>query len=110
MQRLSIKVINQQHERFGDVHRFKVRAESGGQSIAFEILCPNHELSEEKLKEINECFANSLRVVKHTGGYFSLEATKEDAQSILNKLSSTNTGIGVRVSDDPLPEFARFVL
>ena len=110
MRRLHIKVIDKQHERFGDVWRFRVQAESGGEQIKFEILCPNHELDQKKLDEINEMFANSLRICKHAGGFFDENTKEEDAKGMLDKWSTTLTGIAIKVGDDKMPEFERFTL
>lgn len=104
MQRLKLKITEKEKERFGDTWRFRVR----GNGILFEILVPNHELDQAKLEEVNEKFANSLRVIKHTAGYFNDQATDKDGAKILNMLTTTNTGVGIRVKDDPLPEFIRF--
>lgn len=92
-------------DRFGDTWRFRVR----GNGILFEQMCHNHELP-EKLAEINETFRNSLRYVKHYGGYPDDSANQEDMLAALNKLSSTDTGIGIKVKDDPLKEFSPFTL
>lgn len=62
------------------------------------------------MDEINEQFANSLRIVKHHGGYFEAGTTDKEAQKFLNDLSQTSTGIGIKVRNDPLPEFERFVV
>ncbi len=106
MQRLVLKVTDRLHERFADTHRFQVR----GNGILFEILVHNSELNEQKINEVNAHFANSLRVVKHTGGYFDETVSEKDAKGILEKLTSTDTGIGIKVKDDSLKEFIRFSL
>ena len=106
MPRLTVKITGHYHERFGDTHRFRVR----GNGILFEQICHNKDLSPEKLTEINENFKNSLRVVKHTGGYFPDDATEAGKKEIINRLTVTDTGIGIKIKDDPLKEFIPFKL
>ena len=108
--RLYIKVIDKKMEREGDMWIFTVRAESGGESIKFRIECPNWELNPENIEKINESFRNSLRYVKHYAGYPDKTATEKDMKAAMNKLSSTLYGIGIKISEDPLPEFIPFSL
>ena len=98
-------------ERFGDTWRFRVSAKpfSGG-PVAFEILCHNSELTPEKIQEINESFKNNLRWLKHHGGWPA--KGKEDPQQMqkdLGKWSSTDTGLAIKIGDDPVKEFVPFV-
>lgn len=86
--------------------RFQIR----GNGILFEQLAHREKFSKKHLDEINENFRNSLRLVKHTGGWVRDDSTKEEVEQIMNKLSSTNTGVGIRIKDDPLPEFVPFIL
>jgi len=110
MKKRYLKVTEKDMMRFGDVWRFRIGAEIGTGNIKFEILCQNHELDEKKIQEINNEFKNSLRYCKHYGGYYDESATKEEVTTAMNKLSSTNMGIGIKIADDPLPEFVPFSL
>ncbi len=90
---------------------FKVSARpfSGG-PVTWEIQVPNHELNEEKLNEINECFRNNLRWLKHNGGWPA--PGKEDHEQMkkdMDKWSSTMFGTAIKVGDDMLKmEFIPF--
>jgi hypothetical protein len=111
MQRLVLKITDQTHKRVGDTHTFRVR----GNGILFEQLCPNHELDAQKLLEINENFKSSLRFVKHTGGWPSRKAEQDPEfpqrmRQAMNLLSSTDTGFGIKIKDDPLKEYVPFKL
>lgn len=106
MPRLQLKVTGNYMERFADTWRFRVR----GNGILFEQTCPHHELNPESISQINETFRNSLRYVKHYGGFSDSSASEEDMMKALDKLSSTDTGIGIRVKDDPVKEFIPFTL
>lgn len=114
-QKTRIKVIGKYMERFGDTWRFRVEIEYGNAievkpaTMLFEQFCHNGQLNKEKLKEINENLSNSLRIVKHFGGFFRKDTKQKEAQKMLNILSSTDTGIGIRVKNDPLKEFIPFV-
>ena len=105
MQRLLLDVTDRTMERFGDTWRFRVR----GNGILFEQFCQNHELG-DRIDQINESFRNSLRYVKHYGGWPDDSATEEDFKASLDKLTSTDTGIGIRIKDDPVKEFVPFSL
>jgi hypothetical protein len=106
MPRYKIKISERLMQRFGDVWRFQVR----GDGVLFEILCPNHELDQARIDSINEQFRNSLRYVKHYGGYPDATAKESDIHAAMNKLSSTEYGIGIMIKDDPLKEFSPFKL
>lgn len=106
MQRLTLNVTDKTMERFGDTWRFRVR----GNGILFEMFCQNHELTQRKISEINEHLKNSMRYVKHYGGYPDKSADQKDMEAAMNKLSQTSTGIAVKIKSDPLPEFVPFSL
>lgn len=108
----SLKITDRRMERFGDTWRFRVRGEGGSMTkgILFEQMVPNHELNQEKLDEVNEGFRNSLRYVKHYGGYPDASATEADMKAALDQLSSTDYGIGIKIRQDPLTEFEPFTL
>jgi hypothetical protein len=110
MQKGIVKVIEHRMKRIKDTWCFTVRAESGGESLKFEMSCPNHQLSQENLDKINESFRNSIRFMKHYAGFPNREVSKEDMDAAMNKLTSTNYGIGIRISEDPLPEYTPFFL
>mgnify|MGYP001587082911 CR=1 FL=1 len=78
--------------------------------IMFEQFLPNHELTQANLERVNENFRNSLRYVKHYGGYADDTATEADMMAAMKKLSSTEYGIGIRIEDDPIKEFTPFSL
>lgn len=104
--RTPIKLTDRTRERFGDTIRFRVRCNG----ILFEQVCHNHLLTEEKLQEINENFKNSIRIIKHHGGYFRDGTPEKDAKSLLESLSQTDHGIAIKVKNDPLKEFEPFIL
>ena len=111
MQRLQLKVEEKKMERFGDTWRFQLR----GNGLLFEQMCHNMELNQKKIDEINENFRNSLRFVKHVGGWPTRDAEKQPdfilkMQQMMDKLTSTDTGLGIRVRDDPVKEFIPFAL
>lgn len=108
----TLKITDKKMERMGDVWVFRVRGEGGSmqKGIMFEQLCHNHELSPVKIDEINEKFRNSLRYVKHFGGYCDETAEEKDMEAAMNKLSSTAYGVGIKIKDDPLKEFQPFTL
>jgi len=105
MQRRILNTTDRSMERFGDNWRFRVRFNG----ILFEQFCPNHQLA-DSIETINESFANSGRVVKHIGGYFPDDATDQEKKGALEMLSQTDTGIGIKIRQDPLKEFPRFTL
>jgi hypothetical protein len=106
MQRLVLNVTERLHTRVKDTHLFTLR----GNGIKFQIECHNYELDQKKLKENNDSFKGSLQYIKHYAGYPDNTVSLEEMKKALEKLSSTNTGIGVRIMDDPLPEFQPFSL
>lgn len=114
MPRRYIRIIEHSHKRKGDLHIFRVGIEISPKGKperhTFEVPCPNHELNALSIERINDQLANSVRYCKHAGGYFDKNVNDKDAATMLDKLSSTNTGLGVRVKEDPLPEFIRFAL
>lgn len=105
MQRLKLEINERRMERFGDTWRFRVR----GNGILFEQLVPNHKLA-DSIDQVNESFRNSLRYVKHYGGYADESAAEADMKAALTKLSSTEYGLGIKIQDDPLKEFLPFTL
>lgn len=112
VQRLRLEITNKSHTRKGDVHHFRVSARPfTGKPVTFEQTILNHELNQQNLDTLNEQFRNSLRYMKHAGGYFDQTANEKDAAKILESLSSTDYGIGIRVKDDMLKkEFIPFAL
>lgn len=106
MKRLQLEITDQKLERFGETMRFRIR----GNGILFEQLAHREKFNDKQLAEINDNFRNSLRIVKHTGGWLRDDSEKSEVEQIMNKLSSTNTGVGIRIKDDPLPEFVPFEL
>jgi hypothetical protein len=113
MPRLKVDIFEQKKQLTGEVWRFRVGVEwtrkGKPEHIKFEQLCPDKEYTREKLKQINENFANSIRICKHAGGYLRDGTPDQEARNLLDKWSSTNTGMAVKVGDDPLPEFERFL-
>lgn len=113
-----LKIIERKAELFGETWKFFIKAEYSFyygskwiyDSMDFERVIHKSEINDNKLKEINNDFANSLRVLKHEGGYFSNDVTEDQANKIMNKWSSSNTGIALKVKSDKLPEFERFKL
>lgn len=111
-QRLKLTVTDKKLERKGDTWHFTVAAKPfTGNPIKFHIECPNHELNDERIKQINAQFKTSLQYIKHVGGWPDREhENPEDMKAELNKWSSTNLGYAVKVQDDPLPEFVPFAV
>lgn len=101
---MRLLVSEKKRERFGDMWRFRVRANGH----LFEILCHNHELDETKIQEINDQFKQSLRYLKHHNGFFDNTAAEKDVKAAMNKWSHTNTGLAIKVEDDPVSEFTPF--
>ena len=101
-----LTVTGKEMKRMGDTWVFTVK----GNSIPFRVLVHNSQLTPEKVEEINAQFANSLRYVKHYGGIYDSTASQKDVDTAMNKLTQTNYGIGIKVKNDPLPEFIRFAL
>ena len=129
MPRLYINIVEQKHKLYGRVHKFTVRAEitvdkhvhgqeSGVEvgkaySFLFQEMVHEDQMSEEKLKEINDRFKFKLIYLKHCNGYPDKEHEDEEAmRKHLNaSWSSTKTGIGIRPLDDDLKsEWSPFVL
>ena len=104
MQRRVLSVTEQKREQFGQTVRFSLR----GNGIPFEELCHIDELSPKRLEQINHCFRNSLRYVKHYAGYPDKSARQKDMEAAMNALTQTDTGIGIKIKDDPLREFTPF--
>ncbi len=104
LQRLRLIVQQRDRKRYGDVWKHTVRANGH----LFEILCHNSEYTPKKIQEINEQFKNSLRYLKHHGGYFDKTADEKDVKAAMNKWSSTITGLAIKIQDDPLTEFTPF--
>jgi len=60
------------------------------------------------LGALNERFRNSLRYVKHYAGYPERTAQESDMAKMLDGLSQTDTGFGIRIKNDPVKEFTPF--
>lgn len=76
--------------------------------VKFEIVADRIKMFEDPkyVSEINENFRNSLRYLKHFGKYPKDELPKMSA--LTSVWSTTDTGLAIRPSDDPLPEFVPF--
>ncbi len=113
MPRLKVEIYEQKKEKFAGTWRFRVGVawtrDGHHENVRFEQFINQGEYTRKALKEVNDNFANSIRICKHHGGYLRDGTTKEELAQLLNKLSSTDTGIGIRISDDPLKEFERFL-
>lgn len=113
MPRLKVEIFEQKKERLANAWRFRIGVEwtrdGKNEHIRFEQFIDMDDYTEEKLKEINESFANSIRICKHAGGWLREDTSESEAKSFLDKWSSTNTGLAVKVGEDPLPEFKRFL-
>jgi hypothetical protein len=106
MQRRVLTITDRSREQFGDTYRFRVR----GNGILFEQFLHRKEMNQEKVDAMNENFRNSLRYVKHYAGYPDSLASEKDMRQALEGLTQTSTGIGIKIRQDPLKEFAPFTL
>lgn len=107
MQRLVLKITDQNVQKEGDLIIYSVR----GNGIKFEQKIKEGDRSPENMKAMNENFRNCLRYVKHFGGY--VDEAHEDHKAMMydikNKWSSTNAGVGIKPIDDLLTgEFKPF--
>jgi hypothetical protein len=104
MQRLKLEITDQKIEREKGYVIYSLRANG----IKFEQRLKEEERTPENIKKLNSSFRNSILIVKHHAGYVPDGTDEKDMYGLLNNLSSTNIGIGIRVKDDPLPEFKPF--
>jgi len=77
-------------------------------SISFEQKIEEKMRTPENMKKLNDSFKSSLQIVKHYGAYTPDGTNEKEMTKMLDKLSSTNMGIGIKIKHDPLPEFKRF--
>jgi len=74
--------------------------------IPLEVSCTLTEFNEqheETMKKVNENFRNSIRYIKSEGNL-----PKNPDKKVLNKWTSTNTGVAIKVKSVPVPEFTPF--
>jgi hypothetical protein len=101
----TLTITEKRMEQFGDNFRFRVR----GNGMLFEQIVHKKNIA-EKMDQINENFRNSLRYLKHYGGYPDETATEKDMVAALEKLTTTSIGLGIKIRQDPLKEFTPFAL
>lgn len=74
--------------------------------IPLEASCTLQEFNEDHdktMEKVNNNFRNSIRYIKHEGSI-----PKKPDPKVLNKWTSTNTGVAIKVKNDPVPEFTPF--
>lgn len=107
MLRLKLEVTDLRRWTKGDTTYYSLR----GNGILFAQKIEGR-IDQELLDTLNEHFRNSLRYVKHCGGYPA--NGKDDPKTMKAQLtgtwSSTDTGLAIRPSDDPVKEFTPFTL
>lgn len=105
MRRLILEITEQRVECKHGECTYSLR----GNGIKFAQKIKETERTPENMKLLNESFANSLRIIKHFGGYVRDGTSEIEMKKMLNSLSSTNTGIAIKVKNDDLKnEFQRF--
>lgn len=111
-----LKIIQRTKEDAKDSYVFTIKAEycrsDNGKldTMTFSQTLKKRDMSAETIEELNNNFANSLRILRHLGGFVRKDTTESEMKVLLNKLTTTDTGIGIRVKNDTLSMFDRFSL
>lgn len=78
--------------------------------IPLQVTIPNHEFKQDFEKVvpiINGQLRNSMRCIKYFGRLHN-NMSKEELGKKMNSLVASDTGEGIRVDDDMLPEWTPF--